>query len=190
MRLFVALPIADAVCDHLGGLQDQLRAGHHVALHQMHITLGFFADVAPGMLADLDAALDDIRAWPFDVTFAGLDLFGSTKPRLLVAAVHLSPELAQIHRAVHAAARLAGLPPQRQTFKPHVTLVRFGARPPAHVADEIQPLIATQAARHIPGFTVGEMTLLHSTLGGAAPVYDMLGRYPFQTVPTDIWHED
>ena len=109
MRLFVALPLPGEARDALSDLQTGLRVGRQVGADQFHVTLAFFAEVAPQQLADLDAALEEIRAWPFDVAFSGVDIFGGSKPRLVAAMVRPSPELETLHRAVQGAARLAGL---------------------------------------------------------------------------------
>ena len=186
MRLFVALPLPEEARDALSDLQTGLRVGRQVGADQFHVTLAFFAEVAPQQLADLDAALEEIRAWPFDVAFSGVDIFGGSKPRLVAAMVRPSPELETLHRAVQGAARLAGLRPERQKFKPHVTLARFGARPPAGLADEVQRYLSDTARAEIPGFVAQAITLTRSTLGGGAPVYDDLAVYPFRPLP-DGW---
>lgn len=183
MRLFIALPVPEEVQDALSPLQDGLAVGRAVAPEQMHITLDFFAEVDPQALPDLNDALEDIRAYPFDVDFAGLDIFGGTKPRLLAAMVRPSPELDSLHRAVHSAARAAGLDIQRQKFRPHVTLIRFGARPPAHLPGEVQRYLSERATTPLPGFVADRIVLTQSTLGGPAPVYDDLAEYPFHPLP-------
>ncbi|WP_323764689.1 RNA 2',3'-cyclic phosphodiesterase [Marinovum sp.] len=186
MRLFVAVPVPEAARDAFSDLQSGLRVGRQVASDQFHITLAFFPEVPPQALAELDAGFEEIRAWPFDVAFTGVDIFGGARPRLLAAMVRPSPELDTVHRAVHGAARLAGLQPERQKFKPHVTLARFGARPPASLAGEVQRYLSENARAEIPGFTAQTITLTRSVLGGGAPVYDDLARYPFRPLP-DGW---
>lgn len=188
MRLFVAIPLPDHARDALSELQSGLRVGRQVDPDQFHITLAFLPEVAPQACADLDAALEEITAWPFDVAFSGVDIFGGTRPRLLAAMVRPSPELDTLHRAVQGAARQAGLTPDRQKFKPHVTLARFGARPSASLADEVQRYLSYNARAEIPGFVAQEISLVQSTLGGAAPVYDDLADYPFRPLP-EGWDE-
>lgn len=185
MRVFIALPLPVEVQNQLEALQDGLPVGRPVAAEQMHITLAFFADVAPQPLSDLNDALEDIRADPFEIGFSGLDVFGGAKPRLLAEMVRPSPELEHLHRAVRSSARRAGLEVRRQRFRPHVTLVRFGARPPAHLPMALQSFLSAKAARPVPSFVADRMTLMQSTLGGAAPVYDLLAEYPFHPIPSD-----
>lgn len=185
MRVFIALPIPVDVQDQLEALQEGLAVGRPVAAEQMHITLAFFAEVAPQSLSDLNDALEDIRAYPFEVAFSGLDVFGGSKPRLLAEMVRASPELDHLHRTVQSAARRAGLEARRQRFRPHVTLFRFAARPPAHLPMALQGFLSDKAARPVPSFVAESFTLVQSTLGGAAPVYDLLAEYPFHPIPSD-----
>lgn len=189
MRIFLALPLPETLCDALSDLQSGLRIGHPVAWEHFHITLAFFAEVSPQALADLDAALAELRVWPFDLEFAGLDVFGGARPRLLAALLRPTPELDHLQRAVLGAARQAGLQPARRKFKPHVTLTRFGARPPAGLAQEVQRYLSETARAEIPGFTAQEITLTRSILGQGAPVYDILQRYPFLSLPAG-WEEE
>jgi len=184
MRVFIALPLPFDVQDQLEALQDGLSVGRPVAAEQMHITLAFFADVAPQPLSDLNDALEDVRAYTFDVEFSGLDVFGGAKPRLLAEMVRPSPELDHLHRAVQSAARRAGLEARRQRFRPHVTLFRFGARLPAHLPMALQGFLSDKAARPVSSFVADRMTMMQSTLGGAAPVYDLLAEYPFHPIPS------
>lgn len=184
MRVFIALPLPVDVQDHLAALQDGLPVGRPVAAEQMHITLAFLADVAPQPLSDLNDALEEIRAYPFEIGFTGLDVFGGAKPRRLVEMVRPSPELDHLHRAVGSAARRAGLEAHRQRFRPHVTLFRFGARPPAHLPMALQSFLSAKAVRPVPSFVADRITMMQSTLGGAAPVYGPLAEYPFHPIPS------
>lgn len=185
MRVFIALPLPVEVQDHLAALQEGLTVGRPVEMEQMHITLAFLADVAAQPLSDLNDALEEIRAYPFEIGFCGLDVFGGDKPRLLAEMVRPSPELDHLHRAVASAARSAGLDVRRQRFRPHVTLFRFGARPPAHLPQALQRFLSAKAALPVPAFVADRMVLVKSTLGGTAPVYDQLAEYPFHPIPSD-----
>ncbi|MGY3436915.1 MULTISPECIES: RNA 2',3'-cyclic phosphodiesterase [unclassified Marinovum] len=189
MRLFVALPLPEPLCDDLGDLQTGLHVGRLVPLDQMHVTLAFFAEVTEQQLDDLDAVLGDLDIWPFDVDFVGLDLFGGTKPRLLAAMIRPTPELDHLHRAVQSAARAAGLAPHRQKFRPHVTLARFGNRPHPGVHGAVQEVLSDKAGAKIAGFTAESVVLTRSTLGGGAPIYEDLAQYPFHPLPPDEWQD-
>ncbi len=184
MRVFVALPVPEEAQDRLSDLTESLYAGRKVDPDQMHVTLAFFAGVAAQPLSDLHEALQEIRAYPFDLTFSGLDIFGGPRPRLLAAMIRPTPELDTLHRAVGSAARAAGLTLQRQRFRPHVTLARFGPRAPDGQQTDLQHFLSDMAAAPIPGFTADRLTLTQSTLGAGPPVYDDLADYPFHPIPS------
>lgn len=185
MRVFIALPVPDDVQDQLAEMQQDLDAGRHVEMDQMHITLAFWADLSPQDTGELADALDTIRACPLDIAFTGLDVFGGGKPRLLAAMVRLTPELDQLHRAVRSAARMAGLELRRQRFRPHVTLARFGPRPSPDLADRLHRFLGVRAAQPLTPFVAEGMHLMQSTLGGSGPTYDLLAEYPLHPFPTN-----
>ncbi|MEM8575860.1 MAG: RNA 2',3'-cyclic phosphodiesterase, partial [Pseudomonadota bacterium] len=114
-------------------------------------------------------ALGDILAVPFRLKLNGLDSFGGNKPRAIFARAEPSPELEALHYACDAAARLAGMPPERRNFKPHVTVARLRGTRPEAVAAYMQNVGLVSEA-----FTVTRFVLYSSrdSVGGGPYVVE------------------
>ena len=124
MRLFVAIrppaPVRDALLDAM----DERPGVRWQDEDQLHLTLAFLGEVDPRVEQDLVDSLAAIRLPPFEVTIRGVGHFEHNGvPSTL---------LARLQARVVAACRRAGTEPDRQSFRPHVTLARLGrSSPPA-----------------------------------------------------------
>lgn len=122
MRLFAAILPPDGIIRDLTRLQKGVSGARWVSPEKLHITLGFFGDVDADRADILDIELARVRLAGFDISLAGLDHFGSAKPRSLWAGVAPSDNLDALHRLCRRAARAADIQMEARDFRPHVTL--------------------------------------------------------------------
>ena len=134
MRLFLSVPLPDAVKDAVADIQSGLPEARWVAPDSLHLTLRFLGQVDRGTAEDLHHALAAIRAPAFPCRVLGLGTFGTGKRvRALWAGVQDAQPFKDLHHRVEAAVRRAGLAPEERKFKPHVTLARFRPGPVARL---------------------------------------------------------
>ena len=134
-RLFTAIEIPRSIADRLSMLRSGLLGARWIDPENYHLTLRFIGDVDGETARDFTDALGQVLATPFALKLNGLGSFGGNKPRAMFAGIDPSPELDALQHAHEGAARMAGLPPERRNFKPHVTIARLrGARPGAVAA--------------------------------------------------------
>lgn len=175
MRIFVALPLPDAVTERLAIVTGRLSFGRPVPPENMHVTLAFFAELTGQQVDDLCEALEMVQGWPFEIDITGLDLLGGSRPGLLAANVVPSPALESLHRQVHRAMRSVGLiEARKRRFHPHVTLLRFGARLGPEQQAQIQHCLDSygESVRH--KFLANRVCLYRSHLTTRPPTYEAL----------------
>ena len=137
-RLFTGLEIPEDAADELAGLGLEMYGASWLSPDDYHVTLRFFGDVDGRVADEIVAGLDQVDVAPFAMRLAGLDCFGGSSPRALIARIEEVPGLVELHRAHERVARAAGLPPEGRRFTPHVTLARLKGTYPETVARFIQ----------------------------------------------------
>ncbi|MBS0241873.1 MAG: RNA 2',3'-cyclic phosphodiesterase [Proteobacteria bacterium] len=131
-RLFVGLEIPESLRVRLGLIGGPLPGARWIEPAHMHITLRFIGDISNPTADELVGFLDQIDAKAFSLSIRDVGAFGGRDPRIIWAGVEDCEPLMQLQRAIERAARSAGLPPETQAFKPHVSLARLkGTRPDA-----------------------------------------------------------
>lgn len=179
-RLFTALELPDRVRARLGLIRGPLAGARWVEPENFHITLRFAGDIDNRTADEFAGFLDDIEFEPFDVRISGLGAFGGRTPRVIWAGVE-GEKLELLQRAHERAARSAGLEPDPQTYRPHVTLARLrGTRPEA-----VARFLGSRGAVISEPFRVERFVLFSSRPGsGGGPyvpeqAYPLGGRYGF-----------
>ena len=137
MRLFVAVPLDDAVRRAAADLVDgcRRRAGHlspnaritWVDPDRMHLTVRFIGQVADAVAdAMRDALTPPVPLAPFACTIAGAGTFpGRGQPRVIWAGVTEGrAELAALEQAVSRRLEGIGVEPDPRPYRPHLTLAR------------------------------------------------------------------
>lgn len=124
-RLFAAIPLPSDVVDALGRFQQPLPGAKWVDPADYHLTLRFAGDVDNLVAREFADFLRRIDIGVFQLQLAGFGAFGGNDPRVLWAGVKAASELSELARATENAARSAGLKPERQQFKPHITIARL-----------------------------------------------------------------
>ena len=165
-RLFSAFRVSDEAEDWLSGLALDLLGARWIDPANYHVTVRFFGDVDRHQADDIAAGLAAARQVAFEARITGLGCFGGNNPRALVAEIEATPALEDLRRAHERAAQMAGLPPERRKFAPHLTLARLDGTRPETVARFIQSFSRALP----PTFCVGEVVLFSARPGtGGGP---------------------
>lgn len=175
MRLFVALPLPDALRDALASLAGGIAGARWIPLQNMHLTLRFIGEVQSWQAQEIDDALAALRTRGFELSVAGVGTFEREgRVTTLWAGVERNERLAHLQQKIETALQRAGLPPERRRFRPHVTLARLDNAPPDKLASFVQ---AHNLFRSAP-IAIEHFTLFSSLLGKEASVYMPEVEYP------------
>ena len=181
MRDFVAVDLPETWLDALEDLQMHLRTGRIVPRENLHLTLAFLGDRPEAELRELHLVLGQ-RALPaVTLALSGLATFGGRRVKLLAAEVTKAPALVGLQREALRAATAAGMALPRERFRPHVTLLRFGAGLRDADRPRLDAAMAPLAGLSTAPEPVAEMRLVGSTLTPEGAVYDTLAEYPLAT---------
>jgi 2'-5' RNA ligase len=176
MRLFVALPIPDAVAHSLLLLQGGVPGARWQRREQMHLTLRFIGEVNGADARALDDALAGIDAPAFEMQMHGVGQFGNKLPHSLWAAARRSDLLEHLARKVDAAIRRIGQPQDAHKFMPHVTLARL-----RHAElDKVREWLTHHALYTSEPFEVGAFCLYSSKLTSDGSIYRVEQEYPLR----------
>ena len=169
MRYFVALSLPETIRWQLRLLAGGLPGLRWVPPENYHVTLRFLGDLDGRALDDVDAALAAISAPAFSLRLAGVGHFAAAgRVKAIWAGVEKEPALHHLQGKVESAMARAGLRPERQTYRPHVTLAYVKA---ALGAARLQPYLAAHNLFRSPGFAVSHFTLFASLTGGEHSFY-------------------
>lgn len=168
IRLFVAIPLPDALRRRLAGLCTGVRDVRWVPEENLHLTLRFIGEVEEPQAVDIATALQGVRCDPFPLSLAGAGHFESgRRVRVLWVGVDSSPPLMQLQERVESALRRAGVPPDTRRFTPHVSLARLKGVPSRRVG----PWLETNSLFRAEPFTVDRFVLFDSFLAHTAAIH-------------------
>ncbi len=178
IRIFVGVPLPEAVRQRLAGLCCGLPGARWVPPGNLHVTLRFIGEVDEAEAEDIDAALAAIRHPAFSLALAGADCFGSGKKvRVVWAGVEPSEPVTRLYDKVESVLVRLGLDPAGRKYKAHVTLARLGDTPRRRVGAFLD---AAGGFRTEP-FPVTGFTLFRSFLGRHGAHYEALAEYPLES---------
>ena len=125
-RLFVAIDLPDSTRQSLADLDPRVRGVRWTDPAQMHLTLGFFDDVANDVTFVLQEKLSAIQFGAFFLPINGVGTFSAKgAPKIIWIGVGKAhPHLFQIHKRVQEAALAAALEPELRPWHPHITIAR------------------------------------------------------------------
>jgi 2'-5' RNA ligase len=178
MRLFVGIPLADAVARELGNVIARLREGESTrpgsrlrwtTPQSWHITLQFLGDATAEQLECLKARLGEVRATAFPVELGELGCFD--RAGVFFADVIVTPELAALERSVVAATCRCGFAAETRPFHPHITLARAKGQGRGAELRALESKIHSQPA--FTRFTAAEFVLYESHLGDGGARYEV-----------------
>jgi len=179
MRLFVALPIPDAVAQRLLLLQGGVPGARWQSREQLHLTLRFIGEVDGRDARAIDDALAGIDAPAFDLQLHGVGQFGNKQPHTLWAAARRNELLDHLARKVDSAIRRVGQPQDSHKFTPHVTLARLGHPD----LDKVVEWLTVHALATSDEFRVDAFCLYSSKLTSDGSVYRIEQEYPLSRDP-------
>lgn len=175
VRLFAALALPPWVAEALLPRQNGIAGALWRSTESLHVTLRFFGEVREDTARDLDEQLAEIIGKPFEIALKGAGAFGEAAELQAVwAGVSESPELRRLAKACEAAARRAGLAPDRRHYRPHVTLAYLKRPDPAEAAHWIQANNLLQS----PPIPVTAFALFSSVLTRKGSHYRAEAEYP------------
>jgi 2'-5' RNA ligase len=175
LRLFAALEVPPDIAEDLERRQQGLPGARWRPLDTLHITLRFFGELHEPMAQELDAELNRVEGPPLELVLEGVGAFGEgDNIRAVWAGVADDPQLRQLAQRCETAARRAGLKPETQAYKPHITLAYTRRPEPARVAAWIQNHNLLKS----PPFRVTWFGLYSSWGTDAGSRYDLEREYP------------
>ncbi|MCA0997099.1 RNA 2',3'-cyclic phosphodiesterase [Alloyangia pacifica] len=185
MRCFLALPLPEALIAPLLAVQGAVPLGRAVPEENLHVTLAFLGEVAEADLRELDLELGGAALPGCFLQVAGLESFGGRAPKLLAVALRSDPGLLALQARVARACWAAGIELERRRFRPHVTLLRFGAGLRGDGIARLERAVAGLAGLTTEaetGAEIGaeaeELRLVASTLTPEGALYETLAAYP------------
>lgn len=122
MRLFIAIPLSDAMKDALTAVQDEMYdngvRGNFTSRENMHLTLAFI-----GEYPDKDQVMDALSTVSFSAFSLSLSGMGCFRDLWWAGMDESAPLHAVVRRIRHALAD-HNIPFDRKRFSPHITLIR------------------------------------------------------------------
>lgn len=175
MRLFIALPLPEAVRQRLTVLCNGLPGAKWVAPENLHLTVRFLGELDRGQAADLDGALSALRVPGFDFELAGVGHYGSGRNvRVLWAGVAPNSALLRLHHRIETTVMDIGLASDTHKYRPHVTLARFKSNPGA----KLQDYLAHHARFQAGPIAAKTFTLYSSFLSASGAIHQVEADYP------------
>ncbi len=168
-RLFIAIDLPDSTRQLLTKLDPHIRGARWTEPAQMHLTLGFFGDVADDVDSALREKLSAIEFGAFFLPITGVGTFSARgAPKIIWIGVGKAhPHLFQVHKRVQEAALSAGLEPELRPWHPHITIAR--CRDVA--AQSLRKFLKTNADFDGGMIRVEDFHLYSSKLTPAGPIH-------------------
>ncbi len=184
MRLFVGIPLADAVVRELAAVVARLRSPaldrkplvgglRWTAPESWHITLQFLGEATPEQYECLVARLGEVRGAPVTVQLGELGFFDLAQ--VFFADVVVAPGLIALQQLVVAATSKCGFVAETRSFHPHITLARAKGHGRGTDLRELKGRIRSQPS--FTRFTAREFVLYESHFGPAGAQYEVKARF-------------
>ena len=179
MRAFVGTPVPEPWIAPLVRAQGAIPGGRPVDADDLHVTLAFLDDQPEDRLDALHEALEARPLPRAMLTPLAYAAFGQDRARLVALDLAPDPGLAALRDRVRACARSAGIDLPRARFRPHVTLLRFGATAPPDAA-RMPRALAGLGTPGMPPAPAASCVLWSSALTPDGPHYEALATYPLE----------
>jgi 2'-5' RNA ligase len=176
MRLFVALPLPDAVRDALLDPMEGLAGARWQDADNLHITLRFIGEVDRHQADDIACALAQVTVRDFVVELAGVGHFERKGHATAIwARVMASRELSELQASVEYACRRAGCEAEGRKFVPHVTLARLN-----RTSGDITGWLARNEGLSLGPWHTSGFALYESCLAPGGSIYNEIAHFPAQ----------
>lgn len=157
LRLFFAIPCSAALAARIAAWRaEQHFVGRLVAPANLHLTLAFLGHLPASRVAQLEAIPAGLPLSEYACQLR-LDRLACWRGGLLHLAPSLPPsELLALAAGLNLALAAAGLPCERRTYRPHLTLARDSRLPAAHTPADftwpVEELVLYQSleGRYLP----------------------------------------
>ena len=168
-RLFAAIDLPESTRQLLSNLDPRIRGVRWVDAEQMHLTLGFFADVPEEINLAFREKLSGIDFGAFFLPIIGVGAFPPRGwPKVIWIGVGRGhPHLFQLHKRVSDAAIASALEPDLRPWHPHITIARCRDVAPQSVREFLKSNIDLDAGM----IRVDSFHLYSSTLTPAGPIH-------------------
>lgn len=181
-RSFVALDIGDHVRAALASAilrlqRDAPRGVFWVPPGNLHVSMAFLGDVAPGTASLVCRALEDAAAATaaFSAEAAGVGCFGNpSRPRVLWAGVEGGDALTGLYDRVSRGLTECGCALDDRPFRGHITLGRVKA---PRLPERLLRHLGEASQEAFGEFRVGALDLMRSTLSPRGARYERLRRF-------------
>jgi 2'-5' RNA ligase len=183
-RLFIAVELPEDALARVSAVQSDLkkrlpeRALRWVRPTDIHLTLKFLGDVAPGRVDALTEAIARAAAdrRRIDLAIEGLGCFpNERRPRVLWLGV--SREVAKLRllqKMVDAETTPLGFPPDDRDYIPHLTLARMQRRASRDDVQKTGEALTRSRVKHVADFTVEGVSLMRSQLRPSGAEYSQV----------------
>lgn len=177
MRLFIGIPLADAVARELSALCGRLHAGtdglRWSAPESWHITLQFLGGTTEEQYACVTARLGEIRSEPVPIRLGGVGIFERTG--IFHVEVEPTEGLVALQQQVTAHTGPCGFELEDRPYRPHITLARTKGDAGRRQLRQVREHVKTQP--QFKEFTVREFLLYESHLGAGGSKYEVRARF-------------
>jgi 2'-5' RNA ligase len=176
MRLFVGIPLGDAVVSALSAFTARLRTPDDGLRWSSpagwHVTLQFLGKTTADQLSCITSALNKIRFEAFKITLNRPGYFD--RSGVFFVGVHGLPELLEIQKQVTKATSLCGFTAEERPYHPHITLARAkaGGSGLRHLKEGLD------SAEKFPAFTAQEFVVYESFLQPGGSRFEVRERFP------------
>ena len=174
-RLFSGIELPLSIKTRLSLLRGPISGARWIDPEDMHLTLYFAGDIDNDVAQDWSNRLDLITFAAFDITVTGLGVFGKSRPRSLWAAIAPNEQLLLLQKEHRKAAHLAGIRPEVNPYKPHITLARFNGAS----TDTITNYTAQNASMICAPFTAQRAVMFSARPNRGGGPYPVEESYPF-----------
>ena len=153
MILFAAIRPPSGVIRAVTRLQKGVPGARWSASEKLHVTVGYFGEVADSLAEELDEELARRPLPSMELTLRGAGHFGRSEPHQLHLRVAEDDRLTRLHAHCRRAAREVGVKMERRNFAPHLTLAYLKPFPDVakiaewerkHAGTEIGPFLVDQ----------------------------------------------
>ena len=177
MRTFIAVELDGATREAVVGLAGRVARAvsgvRWVKPDNIHITIRFLGEISPETRDLVERVLRNaaLEFSPFGVTVEELGAFPSLrKPRVLWVGIGRGKkELRSLHSKIEKKLAEAGIPAEKRSYKPHITIGRL-KRPPG--SDKLADIVGRE--RVISSFVVDKVVLFKSELRPEGAVHSAI----------------
>lgn len=175
VRLFVAIDLPINMVERLTSMASGLPGARWTRPENFHLSLRFIGEVDEGAAEDIDSALAEINALPFNLSISGVGYFGKTKAaRAVWAGVERNDDLIHLQHKIESALQRTGINAEERKFTPHITLARLKGTPRGRLED----FVASQTNFRPPPFHINKFVLYSSFLASSGAIYTPEADYP------------